>query len=170
MDDNNGRRYEPDRPKTKRKVVQSLIDHTYYNCSLVNVEEELARRSSQRHHKYKNPNRKGLTTNFPAKLHKILSNPEFRHIIRWMVRANVFHALGETAMTPPFQFILTSFTIHSSSSFKFRLASNFSLLASRHKNSSSSLMAARGRWLIKIYWLRRCANDIGIMNRTRAST
>ncbi|EED87499.1 predicted protein [Thalassiosira pseudonana CCMP1335] len=84
MDDNNGRRYEPDRPKTKRKVVQSLIDHTYYNCSLVNVEEELARRSSQRHHKYKNPNRKGLTTNFPAKLHKILSNPEFRHIIRWM--------------------------------------------------------------------------------------
>jgi len=73
---------EPDRSKLKRKVVQSLIDHTYYNYSLVNVYEELSRRSSQG--QYKNPNRKGLTTNFPAKLHKILSNPEFRHIIRWM--------------------------------------------------------------------------------------
>eukprot|EP00970_Alexandrium_tamarense_P015161 scaffold4734_cov196-Alexandrium_tamarense.AAC.1 len=76
---------EPDRSKLKRKVVQSLIDHSYYNYSLSNVEEELSRRSSQG--QYKNPNRKGLTTNFPAKLHKILSNPEFRHIIRWMVRA-----------------------------------------------------------------------------------
>eukprot|EP01082_Thalassiosira_pseudonana_P004243 g3753.t1 g3753 contig13:80462-81778(+) len=73
---------KPDRSKLKRKVVQSLIDHTYYNYSLVNVDEELARRSSQR--QYKNPKRKGLTTNFPAKLHKILSKPEFRHIIRWM--------------------------------------------------------------------------------------
>ena len=140
---------KPDRSKLKRKVVQSLIDHTYYNYSLVNVYEELSRRSSQG--QYKNPNRKGLTTNFPAKLHKILSKPEFRHIIRWMVRAMcVFMSVTKMSRLHSDQFMHSR--VHSPSHpFPFALMSNMSRsLASRYQNSSSSLMAARGLWLIKI--------------------
>jgi hypothetical protein len=140
---------ESDRSKLKKKVVQSLIDHTYYNYSLVNVYEELSRRSSQG--QYKNPNRKGLTTNFPAKLHKILSNPEFRHIIRWMVRAMcVFMSVTKMSRLHSDQFMRSR--VHSPSHpFPFALMSNMSRsLASRYQNSSSSLMAARGLWLIKI--------------------
>jgi hypothetical protein len=111
---------EPDRSKLKRKVVQSLIDHSYYNYSLSNVEEELSRRSSQG--QYKNPKRKGLTTNFPAKLHKILSDPEFRHSIRWMVRAMcVFMSVTKLSRLHSVQFMHSTCSL-SFSPFSFRLA------------------------------------------------
>ena len=83
----------PEGSSPKRAIVSSLIDHTYHNFSTDTDEEidlELERRRQQQL-KDADANEKDLPTahrrgagKFPRKLHEIVSNPEYRHIIRWM--------------------------------------------------------------------------------------
>lgn len=81
--------------KKTRKVKESVIDHTYRDYSLVEVADEgevpnvtggedgappTARAASSGV-----DSSTGKHSNFPAKLHAILSNPGYQHIICWMV-------------------------------------------------------------------------------------
>jgi hypothetical protein len=72
--------------KRARKVKESVIDHTYRDYSLVEVtstdddnDDDEDQGPNQRK---KDPK---ASLNFPAKLHAILSNPSYQHIICWMV-------------------------------------------------------------------------------------
>ncbi len=67
------------RPPKRQKIKESIVDHTYRDYSNVEVsddedEEAQGGRKQTR-----------LTPNFPAKLHAIVSNPNYQHIIRWQV-------------------------------------------------------------------------------------
>lgn len=69
------------RRKKKTKVMETVIDHTYRDYSNVEVswdeDEELDGKG------------KKVAPNFPAKLHAIVSNPNYQHIICWQVRYNI---------------------------------------------------------------------------------
>eukprot|EP00970_Alexandrium_tamarense_P010704 scaffold2206_cov193-Alexandrium_tamarense.AAC.5 len=76
--------------KKKRCVNAKPVDHTYHDYTQVtDVDSVFEARASEQHKAdgvavvAANPRRKGLTTNFPAKLHKIVSDPRYNHIIRW---------------------------------------------------------------------------------------
>ncbi len=77
---------QPARKKSK-KVKESIIDHTYRDYSQVEAPEDEEDIKSDR---------KGRADfsrtfqSFPAKLHAILSNPNYQHIIRWMVSRSLF--------------------------------------------------------------------------------
>ena len=69
-----------DRSKKKTATKSTIIDHTYYDYSTRELSELLppdSRRNAA------NDRQKGRVT-FPMKLHNIVSNPKYRHIIRWM--------------------------------------------------------------------------------------
>ena len=88
-DDNGGDGGNDDsihKAKRARKVKESVIDHTYRDYSLVEVtstdddnDDDEDQGPNQRK---KDPK---ASLNFPAKLHAILSNPSYQHIICWMV-------------------------------------------------------------------------------------
>ena len=69
----------PPRQRKKPKVKESIIDHTYRDYSQVEVSSDdeppstadIDKKSSR------------LQPNFPAKLHAIVSNPNYQHIICW---------------------------------------------------------------------------------------
>lgn len=72
--------YDPPRQRKKPKVKESIIDHTYRDYSQVEVSDDedaanidVDKKSSR------------LQPNFPAKLHAIVSNPNYQHIICWQV-------------------------------------------------------------------------------------
>jgi hypothetical protein len=77
--------------KKTRKVKESVIDHTYRDYSLVEVEdeEEIPNAGEEEHRPTVARAAAGVdlskNSNFPAKLHAILSNPGYQHIICWMV-------------------------------------------------------------------------------------
>jgi len=77
--------------KKTRKVKESVIDHTYRDYSLVEVEdeEEVPNAGEEEHRPTVARAAAGVdlskNSNFPAKLHAILSNPGYQHIICWMV-------------------------------------------------------------------------------------
>ncbi|KAL3768707.1 hypothetical protein ACHAWU_006808 [Discostella pseudostelligera] len=59
-----------DNSMSGNRTPQRRVDHTYRDYSNFPLEEL--------------PTRKRAPTNFPSKLHQILSNPEYAHIISWM--------------------------------------------------------------------------------------
>ncbi len=61
--------------------VPRRVDHTYRDYA--NFRVDLLRPSDPEYTAFHGGNRKSAN-NFPAKLHGILSNPEYEHIIRWM--------------------------------------------------------------------------------------
>lgn len=63
-------------PPERKKRKAALIDHTYRDYSRVEVSDDVPAGEDHRHLKGQ--------PNFPAKLHEIMSNPEYRHIIGWM--------------------------------------------------------------------------------------
>ncbi|KAL7429395.1 hypothetical protein ACHAXH_001044 [Discostella pseudostelligera] len=71
--------YEPPRQRKKPKVKESVIDHTYRDYSQVEVssDEEGAAGAAD------DKKQSRLQPNFPAKLHAIVSNPNYDHIISW---------------------------------------------------------------------------------------
>jgi hypothetical protein len=73
--------------KRAKKVKESVIDHTYRDYSLVQVDDDNNDDDNDDEDQDPDQRRKEPNTslNFPAKLHVILSNPSYRHIIRWMV-------------------------------------------------------------------------------------
>mmetsp|Transcript_13368 Transcript_13368/g.28921 ORF Transcript_13368/g.28921 Transcript_13368/m.28921 type:complete len:475 (-) Transcript_13368:373-1797(-) len=76
--DNNEFPNEPPRQRKKPKVKESIIDHTYRDYSQVEVssdEEATAGGDDKKQSR--------LQPNFPAKLHAIVSNPNYQHIICW---------------------------------------------------------------------------------------
>ncbi|KAL3783507.1 hypothetical protein ACHAW5_006988 [Stephanodiscus triporus] len=85
----------PHKAKRARKVKEALIDHTYRDYSRVEVaatdeDDEDEEGEDQRHdQRRKEPLR--ASSNFPAKLHAILSNPSYQHIIRWMDKRTYYH-------------------------------------------------------------------------------
>ena len=82
MDNNE---YEPSRQRKKPKVKESIIDHTYRDYSQVEVSsDEEGDRSTEGDKKQSR-----LQPNFPAKLHAIVSNPNYQHIVCWQVRLDV---------------------------------------------------------------------------------
>lgn len=70
--------YEPPRQRKKPKVKESIIDHTYRDYSQVEV-------SSDDDSADVDKKQSRLQPNFPAKLHAIVSNPNYQHIICWQV-------------------------------------------------------------------------------------
>jgi hypothetical protein len=72
--------------KRAKKVKESVIDHTYRDYSLVQVDDD---DDDDDDDEEQDPDQRRkepkASLNFPAKLHAILSNPSYRHIIRWMV-------------------------------------------------------------------------------------
>ncbi len=74
---------QPARKKAKKKVKESVIDHTYRDYSQVEAPEEEDGEKSDAG-KGKTELSRGFQS-FPAKLHAIVSNPNYQHIIRWMV-------------------------------------------------------------------------------------
>lgn len=70
--------HEPHRQRKKPKVKESIIDHTYRDYSQVEVssDEETTGGGDDKKHSRLQPN-------FPAKLHAIVSNPNYQHIICW---------------------------------------------------------------------------------------
>ena len=73
--------YEAPRQRKKPKVKESIIDHTYRDYSQVEVSSD--DETSTTAGDDKKPSR--LQPNFPAKLHAIVSNPNYQHIICWQV-------------------------------------------------------------------------------------
>ena len=65
--------YDSPRKRKKLKVKESVIDHTYRDYSQVEVPADDDDADGSR----------PVQPNFPAKLHDIVSNPEYRHIIAW---------------------------------------------------------------------------------------
>ena len=65
--------YDSPRKRKKLKVKESVIDHTYRDYSQVEVPADEDEVDGSR----------PVQPNFPAKLHDIVSNPEYRHIIAW---------------------------------------------------------------------------------------
>lgn len=65
--------YDSPRKRKKLKVKESVIDHTYRDYSQVEVPADEDEADGSR----------PVQPNFPAKLHDIVSNPEYRHIIAW---------------------------------------------------------------------------------------
>lgn len=75
--------YTDHTPRMKKpKVKESIIDHTYRDYSMVQVsddeDEAISATSDEKKHTRLQPN-------FPAKLHAIVSNPKYDHIIAWQV-------------------------------------------------------------------------------------
>ncbi|KAL7539757.1 hypothetical protein ACHAXR_009582 [Thalassiosira sp. AJA248-18] len=72
--------YEPPRQRKKPKVKESIIDHTYRDYSQVEVssddEDTVSTTGDDKKQSRMQPN-------FPAKLHAIVSNPNYQHIICW---------------------------------------------------------------------------------------
>lgn len=74
-DDGGGGVGHNSRNKKKERVVKkSIIDHSYRDYSQTPVSEDV--------NSLVNGRRK--TQSFPAKLHEICSDPEYRHIISWL--------------------------------------------------------------------------------------
>ena len=73
--------YEPPRQRKKPKVKESVIDHTYRDYSQVEVSSDEEGASVEDDKKQSR-----LQPNFPAKLHAIVSNPNYQHIVCWQVR------------------------------------------------------------------------------------
>ena len=61
----------------RRFALTRQVDHTYRDYSIFKPESPLGNRDEF-------DQGKKLDSNFPAKLHAILSNPEYAHIISWM--------------------------------------------------------------------------------------
>lgn len=69
----------PPRQRKKLKVKESIIDHTYRDYSQVEVSSDDEAPSTVDVDKKSSR----LQPNFPAKLHAIVSNPNYQHIICW---------------------------------------------------------------------------------------
>lgn len=61
----------------KRKLKATKIDHTYRDFSQVEIITEITEEGEKAASETK-------VLNFPAKLHEILSKPEYRNIIGWL--------------------------------------------------------------------------------------
>lgn len=72
--------YDPPRQRKKPKVKESIIDHTYRDYSQVEVSSDDEAPSTAGGDDKKQSR---LQPNFPAKLHAIVSNPNYQHIICW---------------------------------------------------------------------------------------
>jgi hypothetical protein len=86
--------YEPPRQRKKPKVKESIIDHTYRDYSQVEVssdDEAISATSDERKHTRLQPN-------FPAKLHAIVSNPKYQHIICWQVSVDFIYAFSSLVL------------------------------------------------------------------------
>ena len=61
----------------KREIKESMIDHTYHDFSRVDYVPD------DDDYNFQGKSGKGPHQPFPAKLHAILSNPSYQHIICW---------------------------------------------------------------------------------------
>ena len=85
------------------------IDHTYRDYSLLDHSEDVAATNADRDDAN---NKKGPTTNFPAKLHDIVSNSEYQHIICWMPHGRAWKVLNKQLLASvvcPYHFSHCSF-------------------------------------------------------------
>lgn len=73
--------YDAPRQRKKPKVKESIIDHTYRDYSQVEVSSD----EETTTHGGEEKKQTRLQPNFPAKLHAIVSNPNYQHIICWQV-------------------------------------------------------------------------------------
>ena len=84
------------------------IDHTYRDYSLLNHAEDAAATSDS----VGADDKKVTAPNFPAKLHEIISNPEYQHIIRWMPHGRAWKVLNKQLLASvvcPYHFSHSSF-------------------------------------------------------------
>lgn len=88
---------QPARKKAKKKVKESVIDHTYRDYSQVEAPEEEDGDKSDAG-KGKTELSRGFQS-FPAKLHAILSNPNYQHIIRWMPHGRCWTIVDKYLLT-----------------------------------------------------------------------
>jgi hypothetical protein len=98
--------YPSGSPRKKMKV--SLVDHTYHDYSQLEVTDDsddtdphISHRhpsSSQQQQQQHSQHRRGLQ-NFPAKLHMIVSSPQYRHIIHWMPHGRSWRILNKELLS-----------------------------------------------------------------------
>ena len=86
--------YDPPRQRKKPKVKESIIDHTYRDYSQVEVSSDEETTGGGVDDKKQSR----LQPNFPAKLHSIVSNPNYQHIICWQVRALLVLSMTDVEM------------------------------------------------------------------------
>jgi hypothetical protein len=88
--------------RKKAKVKESVIDHTYRDFSRVKVSSDDENDDGKAHNR----------PNFPSKLHAIVSNPNYRHIICWLVRIDVSSLVMRCRLVKILQLTIVTF-IHS---------------------------------------------------------
>ena len=69
------------RKHPRKKVKETVVDHTYRDYSQVKVAP-----SDDDDDAGAKKNGKSKHVNFPVRLHEIVSNPNYQHIVCWMVR------------------------------------------------------------------------------------
>ena len=104
-DDDDGTK-QPARKKAtkKKKVKESVIDHTYRDYSQVEAplddDDDDDETGGGTTTKGKSELSSRGFQSFPSKLHAILSNPNYQHIIRWMVSERGYHHFGYFRVVP----------------------------------------------------------------------
>mmetsp|Transcript_662 Transcript_662/g.1349 ORF Transcript_662/g.1349 Transcript_662/m.1349 type:complete len:497 (+) Transcript_662:200-1690(+) len=83
----------PSHRRKKAKVKESVIDHTYRDYSQVQVAPDSEEDAS------KGKKESRTNPNFPAKLHAILSNPGYQHIICWMPHGRSWNIVDKYLLT-----------------------------------------------------------------------
>ena len=102
-DDDDDDTKQPARKKAKKKVKESVIDHTYRDYSQVEApldEDDDDETGGGTTTKGKSELSSRGFQSFPSKLHAILSNPNYQHIIRWMVSERGYHHFGYCCVVP----------------------------------------------------------------------
>eukprot|EP00579_Thalassiosira_antarctica_P033099 CAMPEP_0201994892 /NCGR_PEP_ID=MMETSP0905-20130828/2573_1 /ASSEMBLY_ACC=CAM_ASM_000554 /TAXON_ID=420261 /ORGANISM="Thalassiosira antarctica, Strain CCMP982" /LENGTH=426 /DNA_ID=CAMNT_0048549939 /DNA_START=177 /DNA_END=1457 /DNA_ORIENTATION=- len=78
----------PPRGRKKPKIKESIIDHTYRDFSRVKVDDEAGEDDKAKNR-----------PNFPAKLHAIVSNPNYQHIICWLPHGRSWKIVDKYLLT-----------------------------------------------------------------------
>ncbi|KAL3791811.1 hypothetical protein HJC23_002442 [Cyclotella cryptica] len=81
------------KPKKKREMKSAIVDHTYHdyaNHPFQSSDLASNRTASRKRHK-----RERKAPSFPSKLHRILSTPEYKHIIAWLPHGRSWTVLNK---------------------------------------------------------------------------
>ncbi|KAL7531997.1 hypothetical protein ACHAXR_007560 [Thalassiosira sp. AJA248-18] len=81
------------RPTKKPKAKESIVDHTYRDYSTIEVPRDEKERAEG-----KRANKKAIPC-FPEKLHVILSNSQYSHIIRWQPHGRSWKVVDKHLLT-----------------------------------------------------------------------
>ena len=100
---------DDDVPENRKSNEAAKIDHTYTDYSVLNNADDVAAAIAGG---VDADVKKGPTPNFPSKLHEIVSNSDYEHIIRWMPHGRAWKVLNKQLLASvvcPYHFSHSSF-------------------------------------------------------------